>query len=180
MILAKFFGESLARFAPVAALAAALLAQGCSQTSAPPIVQSSAAQTDTHAADEAAIRVQSAAWSDAAHSQDCEKEVSFYAADAVAFDDGGPIETGIETFRKSCAQDAASKNTSIAWKTAKVEVAKSGEMAYEYGHYHLEITGKDGKVTTQPGKYLLVWKKQADGAWKVAIDTDNSDVRRQP
>jgi uncharacterized protein (TIGR02246 family) len=180
MTRAKILGKPLPRFVPGVALAAALFAHGCSQTSAPPIVQGGATQTDTRAADEAAIRAQSAAWSDAAHSNDCNKIVSFYAPDAVAFDDGGPIEMGLETFRKSCDQDAKSANTSIAWKTTKVEVAKSGEMAYEYGHYQLEITGKNGKVTTQPGKYLLVWKKQTDDVWKVAIDTDNADVRRQP
>ena len=70
------------------------------------------------------------------------------------------------------------KDTTIAWKTTKIEVARSGDMAYEYGAYHLDTKQKNGTVKTQHGKYVLIWKKQPDGNWKVAIDTDNSDSPR--
>ena len=54
--------------------------------------------------------------------------------------------------------------------------SKSSDIAYEYGTYSLDTIGKDGKVSTQTGKYVVVWKKQPDNTWKVAIDTDNSDA----
>jgi ketosteroid isomerase-like protein len=37
------------------------------------------------------------------------------------------------------------------------------------------VTDKKGKSTTQTGQYVLVWKKQADGSWKVAADTSAND-----
>ena len=33
-----------------------------------------------------------------------------------------------------------------------------------------------GKAISDKGKYLMVWKKQADGAWKVLFDMSNSDL----
>lgn len=166
------------RWAQAAALTCAsgvtLLAQGCSQTKTAP-----AAPVDTRAADEAAIRANSAAWSDASHAKDVDKSLSFYAPDAVAFDDGGPIETGIAQLRDGMQKLVNAKDTTIAWTTTKVEVAKSGDIAYEYGAYHLDTKQKNGTVTTQHGKYVLIWKKQLDGNWKVAIDTDNSDTPRK-
>jgi len=30
---------------------------------------------------------------------------------------------------------------------------------------------KKGKVTETTVKYVSVWKKQADGGWKIAVDT---------
>jgi ketosteroid isomerase-like protein len=133
----------------------------------------SSAPKDTRVADEAAIRANSIAWSNAAHAQDMEKVLAMYSDDAVAFDDGGPVET---TAAQRRANWTADLNGSISWKTTKVEVAKSGDIAYEYGAYQYISTAKDGTQTTTPGKYVLVWKKQVDGTWKVAIDIDNKDV----
>jgi uncharacterized protein (TIGR02246 family) len=137
-----------------------------------------AAPVDTRAADEAAIRAASAAWSAATEAKDVDKSLSFYAPDAVAFDDGGPMETDQTQFRAGMQKLVDAKDTTIAWTTTKVEVARSGDMAYEYGAYHLDTKQKNGTVKTQHGKYVLIWKKQPDGNWKVAIDTDNSDSPR--
>jgi ketosteroid isomerase-like protein len=32
-----------------------------------------------------------------------------------------------------------------------------------------------GKTVSDKGKYLIVWKKHADGSWKVLFDISNSD-----
>jgi ketosteroid isomerase-like protein len=33
-----------------------------------------------------------------------------------------------------------------------------------------------GKPVTDRGKYVTIWKKQADGSWKVIADIFNSDL----
>jgi ketosteroid isomerase-like protein len=63
----------------------------------------------------------------------------------------------------------------LSWQTSSVEVARSGELAYETGAYNIVTTDKQGKSTDKKGKYLVIWKKQSDGSWKVAVDTDNPD-----
>ena|ERR1700722_8790898 len=148
------------------AVIAAFIAQGCG-TEAP---------KDTRATDEIAIRQQSMAWSNAAQSRDLDKILSFYAPDAVVLPDDAPIALTKDANRTQWQNIVGNKNLTLSWKTTAVGVAKSGDMAYEYGAYTLDIIGKDGQATTQTGKYVLVWKKQADGSWKVAIDTDNSDA----
>jgi hypothetical protein len=62
--------------------------------------------------------------------------------------------------------------TDISWKTTRVEMAKSGDMGYLIGTY--EMTMKDG--SKDKGKYCEVWKKQADGKWKVSTDMFSSDL----
>jgi ketosteroid isomerase-like protein len=163
--------------AAIAALSTALLVQGCSTS--PSTVRSPATSstfTDTSGADEAAIRANSIAWSAAAKVKDKEKVLSFYSNDAVVFDDGGPVQTTAAERLAAWDNNPPDPNSTLSWKTTKVEVAKSGDMAYEYGAYQYVTTAKDGSVTTLPGKYVLVWKKQANGTWKVAIDIDNKDA----
>jgi len=49
-------------------------------------------------------------------------------------------------------------------------------MVYSQGTYTLTMTNpKTKKPLTDKGKYLTVYTKQADGSWKVAADTFNSD-----
>jgi ketosteroid isomerase-like protein len=43
-------------------------------------------------------------------------------------------------------------------------------MAYVIGFYTVDNPPLD------KGKYVEVWKKQANGAWKAVVDTFNSDM----
>jgi len=40
----------------------------------------------------------------------------------------------------------------------------------------MATTDQKGNPATEKGKYLTVWKKQADGSWKVIEDMFNSDL----
>ena len=122
-------------------------------------------------ADDKGVRDADAAWSKAAAAKDLDKTVSFYADDAVVLPPNqGAVTTkhGIRNLWKAFFDTL----TEISWKTSRVEMAKSGDMGYLIGTY--EMTMKDG--TKDKGKYCEVWKKQADGKWKVSTDMFSSDL----
>ncbi|MGA7839792.1 MAG: DUF4440 domain-containing protein [Candidatus Acidiferrales bacterium] len=160
----------------LAALSAMILTTSCDQP-AKKDAQASQQQEiqQARAADEAAIRAASAAWSQSATAKDLDKAVSFYADDALVLPDKAPAITGNENIRKNWAPLLALPGPGLSWKTGSVVVARSGELAYETGAYNFVTTDKKGKSTDYKGKYLLIWKKQSDGSWKVAVDTDNGD-----
>ena len=58
-----------------------------------------------------------------------------------------------------------------SFDVAKVEVARSGDLAYEWGAGKLTVKDKKGKEVESSFKSLTVWKKQAGGSWKVTVDT---------
>ena len=159
-----------------AALFAMLVSTSCSH-SGEKVSQAEHQQEirQARAADEAAIRAASAAWSQAATAKDLDKAVSFYATDAVVLPDKAPAIRGNENFRKDWAPLLALPGPGLSWQTNALEVARSGELAYETGAYNFITTDKKGKATDYKGKYLVIWKKQSDGTWKVAVDTDNAD-----
>jgi uncharacterized protein (TIGR02246 family) len=125
-------------------------------------------------ADEAAIRAASREWSDAEAAKDLEKTLSFYAEDGERFATGSPLIAGRPALRKEWAK-YLSEPGSFRWTTSKVEVARSGDLAYETGVFEIKKTDKNQQPTTINGKYVLVWKKQANGKWKVVADIDNPD-----
>lgn len=53
-------------------------------------------------------------------------------------------------------------------------VARSGDLGYTSGLYELKLKGTAGAAVDN-GKYLTIWKKEADGSWEVLFDTFNSD-----
>ena len=55
----------------------------------------------------------------------------------------------------------------IATQVVRIEVAKSGELAYEFSNFTLTNKMSDGKDFTFTGSLLRAWKKEAD-QWKVA------------
>jgi uncharacterized protein (TIGR02246 family) len=125
-------------------------------------------------ADEAAIRAASREWSDAEAAKDLEKCLSFYAEDGERFATGSPLIVGRTALRAEWAKYLAAPG-SFHWTTSKVEVAASGDLAYETGVFVINSLDKNQQPTAVHGKYVLVWKKQADGKWKVLADIDNPD-----
>lgn len=124
---------------------------------------------------EQALRDADAEWSKVAGAKDLDKTVSFYTDDAMVLPPNRPMVTskaGVRDLWKGFLDSL----TDISWKTTRVEIAQSGDMGYLIGTY--AMTMKDG--TKDAGKYCEVWKKQADGKWKVAADTFSSDLPGAP
>jgi uncharacterized protein (TIGR02246 family) len=131
---------------------------------------------DTRVADEAAIRAASAAWSQAAAAKDVDKALSFYTDDVVMMPPGTVVANGKEAARQGWTKMLALPGPGLSFQTTAVEVARSGDMAYETGTYDFAVKDKAGKTSDEKGKYVVVWKKQqGDGSWKAAVDIYNPD-----
>jgi ketosteroid isomerase-like protein len=138
---------------------------------------STACQTaQTTSADETALRKLDDEWSKAAGSRDVDKTISYYSDDAVVMPPNIPTLTGKEPIRTLWNSMLGSPDFSGGWKATKVEVARSGDLAYISGTYEFNEKDDSGKPITDKGKYLEVWKKQADGSWKCVADMFSSDL----
>jgi len=136
---------------------------------------STQAQAAKKGGDEAAIRQADEQWSTDAGTLNVEKTISYYADDASVLAPNAPIATGKDAIR-TVWTGLLTPGTSISWKATKVEVAKSGDLAYLMGTYELSMKGPDGKPINDHGKMVEVWKKQPDKRWKVVADIFNSDL----
>jgi ketosteroid isomerase-like protein len=142
-----------------------LLTSACSQPTPP----------DTRGTDEATLRDVDARWSKTAESRDLDHTVSYYADDATVLAPNAPMASDKPAIRALWASLLV-PGTSIAWQATKVEVARSSDLGYVMGTYQLNTKGPQGRDIADHGKFVEVWKKQADGNWKVVADIFNTDL----
>jgi uncharacterized protein (TIGR02246 family) len=125
---------------------------------------------DTRAADESAIRViaddQVKAWG----SFDPVKAASFYSDDVVAMAPDAPVIHGRENMQKYF-ETMMKEKPAFSFSMVQVEVAKSGDLAYCWGTGKVTAKDKKGHAVETTFKSATMLKKQADGGWKMAVDT---------
>jgi uncharacterized protein (TIGR02246 family) len=125
---------------------------------------------------EQALRDLDAQWSAAAATKDLDKTVSFYSDDAIVMPPNASAARTKEAIRSAWKEVLTSPGSAVSWKATKVEVAKSGDLACVSGTYEQTTIDASGKPVTDRGKYVEIFKKQADGTWKVVADIWNSDL----
>ena len=106
----------------------------------------------------------------AASSKDVNKFTSYYAPDASVYPPGMPIVTVAAAIKDALTQMASAPDFNMNSTPNKAVVSSSGDIGYTAGTYQMTVNG-----TTDKGKYISIWKKQADGQWKVAEDIFNPD-----
>jgi len=114
-------------------------------------------------------------WSAAAASKDAAKTAAFYAEDASLLPFNGPIVDGKAKIQETWAGLMAKPGFAIHFEPTRVEVAKSRDIAYDIGTFELTMNDEKGNPATIVGKFLVAWKKQKNGEWKVEADCFNTD-----
>jgi ketosteroid isomerase-like protein len=131
---------------------------------------------DTRAVDEAAIRQADMSWSKTVETKQLDAFAAYVLEDAVMLGPNAPITTGKQAIRDMFASEFALPGYAAKWQPVKVEAARSGDLGYSRGTYEFTVNDPKGNPITDHGKYATVWKKRADGTWKVAVDMFNSDL----
>jgi ketosteroid isomerase-like protein len=138
------------------------------------IAVSGAASGQERGQAETAVAAADAAWEHAYAAKNLEKSVADCDQNVSLLWPNMPVVRSKADVRAAIAKDFAGGD--LAWHSTAVGVARSGDLAYSVGTYQWKLRGGSGKGSFDKGKYLTVWKKQADGSWRVLFDTFNSDL----
>ncbi|HEX2568526.1 MAG TPA: DUF4440 domain-containing protein [Polyangia bacterium] len=68
----------------------------------------------------------------------------------------------------------------LSWSPEEAMAAASGDLGFTWGRWTLHGKNKDGSPREVHGKYVTIWKKQADGTWKFVLDTGQPDPAPVP
>lgn len=124
---------------------------------------------------EAALVAREEAFAHAVAVRDMDRFLAFWADDGAVFPPGAPIATGKVAIRAEWGALLSDKESKLSWTPSHAEVSRSGDLGYTWGTYVLTRT-RDGKeISRRTGKYVTIWRKGADGAWRVVADIGTPD-----
>ena len=103
--------------------------------------------------------------------------VARYDADATVLPPGGPAWHGTAAITQGFGGMLGAFTVKDFTLTSG-DVVVGGDYATETGSYKMTMVPKKGAAMEDVGKYVVAWKKQADGTWKLYRDIWNTDVRR--
>ncbi len=145
-----------------------ILAAGIAAACAAPHEHDAAPAVDV-AAEAEAVKARSAKWLEYAQAKDSATLVNeMYLADAETIFDGSIRRGRDEILANAEQENAENPDSTVSWTTSRVEVAASGELAYERGSWTFDPDG-DGEAPAESGEYLTIWKN-VDGTWWCAAD----------
>lgn len=117
------------------------------------------------------LQVNEARWNRAYAARDAAALAGMYADDAVLANPGEELVKGKEAIREATGAFAGDPNLKVAFRANRIQVARSGDLAYTRGRYTMTMTNRaTNRPETSTGHYLTVWQKQADGSWKAVED----------
>jgi uncharacterized protein (TIGR02246 family) len=160
------------QFALPLALAGVIVAGGCAQTT-PASSPAPAAPVADAPADIAAVNAARAAFMAGYEAGDAAAIGNLYTTDAVSESNNQPTLEGrdaIVASLKGMFEQVSVKATLVPDETKTL-----GTLGIDRGHYSVTATPKAGAPPiTSEGRYLVVYRKDADGAWRAWRDFDNA------
>jgi uncharacterized protein (TIGR02246 family) len=158
-----------------ALLFAALLSIAACQPRAEPAGGDSAAVATNDASVRKSIEEANSRFLAALEKADTATMMANYADDAVVMPPGGPTMKG----RVAIGQGFSGMLSQAMIMSPKLftdDVIVRDDIAIESGRYDWMVHPKTGAAVTEKGKYITIWRRQADGSWKIIKDINNSDA----
>jgi len=106
---------------------------------------------------------------------DAAATASYYDENAVVLASNMPMVKGRAGIEKLMRGWAQSEMKMKEFTSTTISVEGAGDLAVQLGRV-FQTFEMSGKVIADTGKFVTVWKKQADGSWKIAYDIWNTDI----
>jgi len=124
-----------------------------------------ACQRSSTAAAEAEVREASRGVADAEARKDALAVMPFWAEDAVVHFNGEAALKGKAAIQKMYSERLPRLDTFRATSDS-IQVAPGGDLAWETGSTAVTLPNATGPPSSS--KFLIVWRKEADGKWRIA------------
>ena len=116
-----------------------------------------------------------AAWSSAAtEGRDVESMISYWTDDAVVIPPGMPPIVGKPALRQYVQASLQIPGFSISWTSKEVVFSPDGNLAYIFSDNAVTVNDSEGRPQTTAGRAVTIWRREADGEWRCAVDIWNA------
>jgi len=118
----------------------------------------------------AGLRAAAEAYHAAATAKDAAGVVALYDEGAIMAPPGAPMVNGLEEVRGYRFGFISTPGVSLRFELLRAGVSASGDVGWTLAEGDITIERPDGTTGKDLVRDFHVWKKQADGSWKVVVD----------
>jgi ketosteroid isomerase-like protein len=106
--------------------------------------------------------------------------VACFAENGSLLPEAGPPITGPEAIREAMEPLLSDPENSLRWQPTRAEILIPGVLGYTVGRFQRRTRNPEGQKLLLEGSYCTIWRKQADGSWKIVLDTGSPMGRLSP
>jgi uncharacterized protein (TIGR02246 family) len=118
-----------------------------------------------------------AEWAAAAfEGRDLERVLSFWTDDAVVLAPGLPAVVGKDALRQYVLGSMEIPGFRITWTSTDVTFSPDGNLAYLFSRNAVTMNTPNGTPSSDEGRAVTIWRREADGEWRCAVDIWNSET----
>jgi ketosteroid isomerase-like protein len=108
--------------------------------------------------------------------RDAERTASFYAEQAVLMPVAESIIEGRAAILAEWRHVFGIPGYANQARLVAADLSTAADLGYTRGTYASPMLGPDGQQLLEHGKWVSVWKLQADGQWRIVVDIFNTDT----
>jgi ketosteroid isomerase-like protein len=123
----------------------------------------------------AAVMGADVAFAQATRERGVEGWLEYFADSGVQVTPGRNV-VGKAAIRELMAAELGDTAHLLSWRPTSAEVSAGGDLGYTIGRW--EWGPRSGGAPERRGTYVTIWRKEADGRWKVMLDVGNADPAR--
>jgi len=115
------------------------------------------------------------AFSHASLTNGIEGWINAFAVDGTMFPQAG-MATGHDEIRRAMEPQFALSGLELSWEPTNATVAAAADYAYTVGRWKLNNNNPLAPIgLAGAGNYVMIWRKEDDGRWKVVVNIGNVD-----
>jgi ketosteroid isomerase-like protein len=99
--------------------------------------------------------------------------VSFFSEDGAMIAEGIGEIRGKEAIYSRMEAGFADPDFSLNWEPYRAEISQGGDLGFTVGRYETRRGQGDEAVVLGRGIYVSIWRREAQGGWKVLMDLGN-------
>jgi ketosteroid isomerase-like protein len=130
-------------------------------------------------AEKAAVKQADADFSKTSESRDFKAFLTFVSDSAAFYSQRGRILRGKQEVGEQWKPLFDPTGPALVWQPTDSDVASAGDLGYTRGVWKISQEGPEGR-REGTGKYVTIWRKEADGKWRVVVDIGVPDEQPTP
>ena len=131
-------------------------------------------------AERAALNAAATAYHEAATAKDAARVVALYDEGAVMIPPNADLVDGLQGVKGYPFGFINTPGVELHFEIVRTEISAAGDMGWTLALGDITINRPDGTVGSDLIRDFHVWKKQADGSWKVQADIWNPGIPLSP